>query len=76
MFSTENVWFDEHVKCLIYIQYTCTYIVSKYNICLYEFWTQVEKLVFGDIFWPVLERVDINVTFTDNVRILQSPNNY
>ena len=52
----------------INIQYT--YIVGKYKIYLYELQKQAEQRSFGDLFWPVSQRVQMNFIFSDNVRIL------
>ena len=52
----------------IYIQYT--YIVGKYKIYLYELQKQAEQRAFGELFRPVLQRVEMNFIFNDNVRIL------
>ena len=49
----------------IYIQYTKKYIYIKF-ICT----KCVEKRAFGEIFLPVLEQVQINFIFIDNVHIL------
>ena len=57
---------NNHSK--IYIQYT--YIVGKYQIYLYELQKQAEQRVFGELFRPVSQRVQMNFTFNDNVRIL------
>jgi hypothetical protein len=46
------------------------YIVRKYKIYLYKLYKQVEKWVFGDLFQPVSQRVQIHFIFNNNVRIL------
>ena len=45
-----------------------TYIVSNNKIYLYELQKQVDKRSFGELFWFVSQRVQINFIFTDNVR--------
>ena len=57
-----------HFCTQIYIQYT--YIVGKYKIYLYELQKRAEQRAFGELFRPVSQRVQINLIFTDNVRIL------
>ena len=52
----------------IHIQYT--YIVGKYKIYLYELQKQTEQRAIGELFRPVSQRVQTNLIFTDNVRIL------
>ena len=56
------------VYCQLKIQYT--YIVGKYKIYLYELQKQTEQRVFGELFRPVSQRVQMNFIFNDNVRIL------
>ena len=46
-----------------------TYIAEKYIIYLYELKKQVEKLALGEPFYPVSQRVHINLIFNYNVRI-------
>ena len=52
----------------IHIQYT--YIVCKYKISLYKLQKQAEQRAFGKLFRSVLQRVQMNFIFNDNVRIL------
>ena len=56
------------VQYNIHIQYP--YIVGKYKIHFNELKKQVEKGAFGELFYSVSQRVQINVIFIDNVPIL------
>jgi hypothetical protein len=51
-------------KCNIYLY---MYIVGKCNIYLYNLYKQVEKGAFDQLFLPVLQRVQMNFIFTDNL---------
>jgi hypothetical protein len=44
--------------------------LSLYNNKFDELYKQVEKIAFGEIFLPVLQRMQINLIFIDNVCIL------
>ena len=61
-----SLYCQSQVQCNI--QYT--YIVGKYKINLYELQKQAEQRDFGEIFSAVSQRVQMNLIFNDNVRIL------
>ena len=50
--------------------YENTYIVVKYKIHLYSLRNRPEKLAKDSLFFLFLKLAQINVIFTDNVRIL------
>ena len=57
-------------RCYVGINIQYTYIVGKYIIYLYELQKQIEKRAFGELFYTVSHRVQINFIFNDNERIL------
>ena len=60
-----------NVQTQLYLmKYTIYVHCRKYKIYLYELQKQAEQRAFGELFMPVSQRVQMNVIFNDNVRIL------
>jgi hypothetical protein len=62
--------FDQKTCIFIVFVSQYTYIVVKYKIHLYSLQNRPEKLAKGSLFCLFLKLAQINLIFTDNVRIL------